>query len=200
MLETLKNLDRELLIRLNSHHNAFWDPIMVLFSERLFWFPAYFLLAVFLVYAFKKRGLLMVGLLLVVAGLSDRISSGLIKTYFNRLRPCHDPTISEAINIVSGCGGKFGFISSHASNTFAMAVFLAMVLPPKFRNFKIGLFIWAVVVSYSRIYLGVHYPGDVIAGAMLGALLAWIFAKLYCWLVKRYAFFNGQEQALSQEN
>ena len=189
-MEKLRQLDHEVFIFLNNHHSEFWDPIMILISERFFWFPAYFGLIIYLLHTFGRRGIAKLGMALLSVGAADFISSRFFKPGFARLRPCHDPSLSEFINIVSGCGGKFGFISSHAATTFALATFMYLVLPPSYRWFKLGLFVWAIVISYSRIYLGVHFPGDILAGALLGTSLGWIFEKLYYFVLSRYSFFH----------
>lgn len=189
MLERLKQLDQEWFIAINGYHSAFWDPVMVAFSDRKFWLPFYALLVVYFVYRYRKQSILMflvVALSLVAA---DGISARFIKPYFARLRPCHDATLSETINIVAGCGGRFGFLSSHAANTFAIAALFAFMLPRRYRYFKIFLFIWAAAISYSRIYLGVHFPGDVAGGALLGILLGWLFALVFKRLLQRYPYF-----------
>ena len=190
MLEALREIDRELFIFLNNNHNEFWDPIMILISERFFWFPAYLALIIYLIYTFRRRGLAKLVMALIAVGAADVISSRIFKPNFARLRPCHDPDLSEVINIVSGCGGQFGFISSHSSTTFALATFMFLVLPPQYKWFKITLLVWAAVISYSRIYLGVHYPGDVLAGALLGASMAWICEKFYQRVLRRYDYFK----------
>lgn len=190
-MEKLRQLDHEIFIFLNNHHNAFWDPIMILISERFFWFPAYFALIIYLLYTFGRRGIAKLLMALLAVGSADFISSRFFKPGFARLRPCHDPDLSEFINIVSGCGGKFGFISSHAATTFALAMFMYLVLPPRYRWFKIFLFAWATLISYSRIYLGVHFPGDILAGALLGSFLGWAFEKFYQYVLARYSFFQG---------
>lgn len=190
MLETLRDLDRSVFIYLNNHHSEFWDPIMILISERFFWFPAYLALIIYLIYTFRRRGLAKLVLALMAVGAADLISARVFKPNFARLRPCHDPDLSEVINIVSGCGGQFGFISSHAATTFALATYMFLVLPPQYKWFKIILLVWAFLISYSRIYLGVHYPGDVLAGALLGALCAWVFAKIYFRVLQRYDYFK----------
>ena len=190
MLEALREIDRELFIFLNNNHNEFWDPIMILISERFFWFPAYLALIIYLIYTFRRRGLAKLVMALIAVGAADVISSRIFKPNFARLRPCHDPDLSEVINIVSGCGGQFGFISSHASTTFALATFMFLVLPPQYKWFKITLLVWAAVISYSRVYLGVHYPGDVLAGALLGASMAWICEKFYQRVLRRYDYFK----------
>lgn len=155
------------------------DTLMVFFTERFVWFPAYFVLLVVLVYLAGRRSLLLLPLLGLTVALADSISSRLFKPFFARLRPCHDPDLSATLNLVHGCGGQFGFMSSHAANAFALAVFMALVLPHRFRAAKWLLMAWAAIVSYSRIYLAAHFPSDVLAGAVLGSLLAWLCASLY---------------------
>lgn len=105
--------------------------------------------------------------------LSDKISVYFFKEVFMRLRPCHNPVIANLVHIVNNhCGGQFGFVSSHATNTFALAVFVGLLLKQKVSWLLPALVLWATIVSYSRIYLGVHYPGDVICGALLGTIIA----------------------------
>lgn len=190
MLETLKRLDQEWFLTINGYHSPFWDPFMIAVSERKFWIPFYIVLAAYLIYRHRRQSILMflaVAFSLIAA---DGISARLIKPYFARLRPCHDSSLSETINIVAGCGGRFGFLSSHAANTFAMAMLFALMLPERYRYFKIFAFVWAATISYSRIYLGVHFPGDVLGGALLGIMLGWFFALVFRRLVQRYPYFT----------
>ncbi len=112
--------------------------------------------------------------MIILAGLavtvSDLTAVHLFKNVFLRLRPCHEPSIAGMVHLVNDhCGGKYGFISSHASNSFALATFLSLLLGKKIRLFTLLIMLWAILLSYSRVYLGVHYPGDVIVGAIWGA-------------------------------
>lgn len=186
MIDQLQALDRWLLVAANSHRTPALDKWMVFFTERFVWFPAYFLLIVVLSYLYGRRIRLLLPLLLLGVGLADVISSRFFKPYFARLRPCHDPDLSATLNLVNGCGGQFGFISSHAANAFALTIFLALVLPRRYRVAKWLLFVWTAVVCYSRIYLAAHYPSDVLAGALLGSLTAWVCAVAYQRLAARW--------------
>lgn len=179
MIDALESLDHWLLVAANSHHSPWLDAFMVFFTEREVWFPAYAVILVVLGYMAGRRAWLLMPLLGLTVGLADVISSRFFKPYFARLRPCHDPQLSAALNLINGCGGQFGFMSSHAANAFALAVFVALVLPQQYRLAKWLLFGWAVMVSYSRVYLAAHFPSDVLAGALLGSLLAWGGASLY---------------------
>lgn len=186
LIEALQSLDNELLLAANRHHAPWLDELMVFFTERLVWFPAYFVLLVVLAYLMGRRAWLLLPLLGLSVALADSISSRLFKPYFARLRPCHDPNLSTTLNLVNGCGGQFGFMSSHAANAFALTVFVAIVLPRRFRVAKWLLLAWALAVSYSRIYLAAHFPSDVLAGALLGGMLAWGCATLYKRLEARW--------------
>ncbi|WBO86138.1 phosphatase PAP2 family protein [Hymenobacter yonginensis] len=179
MIEALQSFDRWLLVAANTHRTPKLDTLMVFFTERLVWFPAYFVLLVMLAYLFGRRAWLLLPLLGASVALADVISSRLFKPYFARLRPCHDPDLSATLNLINGCGGQFGFMSSHAANAFALTVFMNLVLPRRYRVAKWLLLGWAMVVSYSRMYLAAHFPSDVLAGAILGSLLAWGSATLF---------------------
>lgn len=191
MVEALEQLDKDVFVYLNNMHSPFWDAVMVFVSEKLVWIPFYVGLIGYLIWRYRRQSIPMLLLVVIAIGLADFIASGLMKPYFMRLRPCHDPTLSELINIVEGCGGKYGFISSHAANTFALAVFFNLILSDRYLIFKVVLVAWAVVVTYSRIYLGVHFPADVMLGALLGAVLAFIASLVYRHLIKRYSYFRG---------
>lgn len=149
-------------------------------SDKLFWFPFYALLIYILWRHFGRecwKPLLTIGLLILS---SDQISSHLIKNAVKRPRPSHEAALIHLIHLSkAGPGGLYGFVSSHTANAFALTVFLYLLLNKSYRLLHVVLFSWALLVSYSRVYNGVHYPLDVITAALIGVLLGWIFYFSY---------------------
>ena len=178
MLERLENIDKDLLLQAQSFHSDFWDRFMAFITNKYVSVPLYILLVVLVIITFRKKSLLIFLLIGLMITCSDRISSGFFKPTFKRLRPCHDAEIARLVRMPAGCGGTYGFVSSHAANTFALAGFLFLLGRKRSRWYAL-LFVWAVLVSYSRVYLGIHYPGDVIVGGLLGLLLGSIFYLIY---------------------
>lgn len=169
--------DQQALIFLNNLGNTAFDPFWSLVSERWFWIPLYVIFAYLLYKNYPRKSffyiLLFIGLGITV---SDQMAT-LFKVGFLRLRPCHDPSLEGLIREVK-CGGQYGFYSAHASNTFFLATVMTVFLGRKIKYLKYFLFTWAAVVAYSRIYLGMHFPGDVLFGAAMGSLLGLFFAYL----------------------
>ncbi|MBQ8051020.1 MAG: phosphatase PAP2 family protein [Bacteroidaceae bacterium] len=179
MIEQLKSLDNSLLLALNGSDSAYWDAVMWIITKTQTWIP---LLVVVLYVVLKNCGfrrflLIVVGLALTIL-LADRISSGLIKPFFMRWRPTHDATFLDTIDTVFAYrGGRYGFVSSHAANTFAVFAYLSLILRSRLMTF--ALLLWACLSTYSRVYLGVHFPGDVLFGSLLGLLLGLLVYRLY---------------------
>lgn len=195
MLDQLEKLDQELFLYLNEQQSPFWDAIMVTVSNKYFWIPFYLLLIGYIVWRYKMQSIPMLLMAVAGIGLADYVASGIFKPYFARLRPCHDTELSAMVNLVQGCGGKFGFLSSHASTGFALAVFFNLILSDRYLIFKIVLVLWAVLVSYSRIYLGVHYPGDILGGALVGTGTAMLAVVGYRFWLRKYTRFQHKPLA-----
>lgn len=187
MLQNLGRLDQKLFLLLNSKHNAFFDVVMYWASDQFFWIPFYLGLAVFL---FRRLGKAVYYYYFCIALLittSDQLSSNLIKNWIRRPRPSHVPELSGMIHLSkAGPGGLYGFVSGHAANSFALAVFLVLTLPAVYNWLKHGMVAWALLVSYSRIYNGVHYPGDVLGGMLLGVLLAFVYSRFFEYFIGAY--------------
>ena len=174
MWDTILTLDTEIFLAINGAHTAFLDFVMYWASDRAVWAPFYAFLIYLLFLHYKKRAWILVLMTLLLIAISDQTSVHLFKDVVQRLRPCHDPSLAELVRLPRGhCGGQFGFVSSHATNAFALAVFVGYLLGRKIRYFMVVMLAWATLVSYSRMYMGTHYPLDVLAGAAWGSLLAW---------------------------
>ncbi len=185
MLETLLDLDTRLFLFLNSLHSPTWDTIMWYISDKEFWYPFYGILILVMIWRYKWNAIATLLFIALLITLADQISVKGFKEVFERFRPTHNPEIGDMVHTVRGYrGGTFGFVSSHAANTFAMALFTAKLF--KNRYYAWFIFIWAAVVSYSRIYLGVHYPLDILGGALLGIGLGFLVFKLYMWFGVKY--------------
>lgn len=202
MMNELIALDQQWLLAINGWHAPWADRLMWIISDKATWLPLYALLIALLVWRFhgqmrgvcrracskKMESLEWLWVLLAVgaaAGLSDWVSSGLIKHWVCRPRPTHEPALEGLVHIVNGyTGGQYGFVSSHAANTMACALLFALVYTRRLRALGVnhcalrigcvwgGLMLWVALNCYSRMYLGVHYPGDIMGGLMVGSLVA----------------------------
>ena len=176
--------DKQAMIFLNNLGSSTFDPFWILVSEKWFWIPLYVIFLYFLYKNFNKKSLFYI-LLFVALGItaSDQIAN-IFKFGFERLRPCHDPSLEGLLREVK-CGGKFGFYSAHSSNSFFVATYLTVLLGKKIKQLPYFLFVWAAIVAYSRVYLGMHFPGDIIVGAIMGILLALFFGTLAKKVIKK---------------
>lgn len=184
MFEELIHIDQQWLLAINGCHAPWADTLMWIVSGKLTWLPLYALLIALIFIRCKKRGWLMALIVIVAvagsAGLADFISSGIIKHAVCRLRPTHEPALAGLIHLVNGyMGGQYGFVSSHAANTMACALSFSLFWAYTSDNKKrahltvtLPLMVWVALNCYSRMYLGVHYPGDIIGGLVVGAMVA----------------------------
>lgn len=183
MIERLEEIDRSLFLFLNGLHSDWMDPIMYLISHKLFWVPVY-LLIFFMIqrrFGWKGLGFFVLGLSFVIL-LCDQISSTVLKQLFARYRPCNNLDIMDIVHKVNDrCGRGFSFVSGHATNYFGVSVFAARLIDR--RAFTIPIILWAALIAYSRVYLGVHYPADILAGSVLGVILGTFVFRLYSHLV-----------------
>lgn len=186
MLEELKDFDDRLFLSLNGSESIYWDSVMWIVTKTVTWIP---LLLVVLYLVAKNSNwrrmlfvILALGITILVA---DQLSSGIIKPLVMRWRPTHDVTFQHTIDMVYGyTGGRYGFVSSHAANTFALFAFLSLLFRSNMAT--VCFFLWACMSSYSRIYLGVHYPGDIFCGALLGLFVGTAMYLLYKRMIDRF--------------
>lgn len=182
MIESLIAIDQKLFFLVNQGGDEFWDSIMLFITHKFSWIPLYLLLVYYII---KQKGkesiwiLLSIGLLITLV---DQGSVQLFKNHFERLRPCH--FLKNVRLVTDGCGGRFGFVSSHAANAFALAVFIGKIIGN--RKLFIALFFWATAVAYSRVYVGVHYPLDILCGMLWGTFVALVLFKLYQLFHEKY--------------
>jgi undecaprenyl-diphosphatase len=186
MLEQLILFDKQIFLFLNGLGAPWLDHLMFFISRTFVWVPLYLLLA-YWIYKWQGKQLWLVVLCAVLCVvLTDQITSSFMKPYFERLRPSHDPQIVALVHVVNEHRGYYhGFASSHAANTFGLASLLFFLFWRRQPWIK-WLFVWAAVVSYSRIYLGLHYPGDIMVGALLGVGCGYLCAKLYDYLLPKF--------------
>ncbi len=178
-----EQLDQQLFLFLNSLNSQFMDKVMFIITAKLTWVPLYLAL----IYIFSKKLGRKFWLFLIIIALSvlfaDR-GSVIIKNIVDRPRPCHEPALAGQVHLIGErCGGTYGFISSHASNAFNVAMLSILVI--RKRWYTISIVLWALIVGYSRIYAGVHYPGDVICGSLFGALIGWSMYRLFIFACNR---------------
>lgn len=181
LLEKIRLADLAMFNKINAEwHTSFFDGLFITIRESYLWIPFYFFLIVFAAINFKKNGWYWIVFFLLTAMLSDIISSSIIKEAVPRLRPCRDPAIEDTVRfLVKYCPGSSSFTSSHAVNHFAAAMFIFTTFKNRLGNWWAVTFIWAALICYAQVYVGVHFPLDVLGGAVAGSLIGYVPAKIF---------------------
>jgi len=182
-LEKIKQWDQWLFIQINSgQSNSFFDSIMPYLRSAFYWTPLYLFILLFVLFNFKKngRGWWWVLFFLCTVSLTDVVSSRIFKEIFERLRPCQDPDFMGYVRLlVDNCSTGYSFTSSHAANHFGMAAFFFITFRSVFKKWALLAFLWALLISYAQVYVGVHYPLDVLGGALIGLLFGWMLGNFF---------------------
>ncbi|MBU2996574.1 phosphatase PAP2 family protein [Cellulophaga baltica] len=186
MLDQLLQYDKSLFLFLNNLGTDNWDSFWMFVTNKFNSIPVYVVLAYlfFKTYGVKKLLLVLVFIALLIT-VSDQLAN-FFKYGVQRLRPCHDESLNTLMRLVKkSCGGKFGYFSAHASNSFAVALFFTNMLKKNYKYIGAFLFAWAFIVAYSRIYIGVHFPLDILTGTLIGLFFSWLFVKLYIFVTQK---------------
>ncbi len=186
MLEKLLQYDTDLFLFLNNLGSPTWDALWLAITAKLTFVPLY---GVLLYLLYKKFGLKSLLIFVLVIALmitfTDQVTN-MFKRGFQRPRPCGEPDLIDQMRFIAVRCGKYGFFSGHSSNSMAAAVFAGLMLKPYYKNLIFILLFWSFAVAYSRIYVGVHYPLDLLCGLLFGAISGFVFYKLALYLLKRY--------------
>jgi undecaprenyl-diphosphatase len=187
-MEFLLHIDKLVFDFINqSLANSFFDHVLVFFRNPSSWIPLYIILAFFFILRFKKNGIIITIFWLVGTGIADYTSSSIVKPAVERLRPCRDIDKNPEVIARVKCGPGYSFPSSHATNHFAMGVFFYLFFLRIFRKYAFLFLVWAAIISFAQIYVGVHYPIDILGGTILGSLIGFGAYKL-CDLALRRLF------------
>lgn len=196
LLQKLEQWDRWLFLKLNSEWtNPFFDSLMPFMRNGMHWAPLYLFLAVFVLLNFKRKGAWWILFFAATVAAADLGGNYIFKHNFHRPRPCLEPALQYQVRLlIDNCSGASSFISNHAANHFAMATFFFISFRHLLKNWALVGFLWAALIAYAQVYVGIHYPLDVVAGALFGSIIGFatgtLFDKRY-----RFAIFDNQLEA-----
>jgi undecaprenyl-diphosphatase len=173
--------DKVLFLKINvTWTSSFWDSIFPWYRDSITWLPLYIFLLLFITFNYGSKSLPWIIGLIVTAALSDQISSSFLKNAFERTRPCNDIFMQlHARLLISRCPSSFSFTSSHATNHFAAAMFIFFTLKPVFKKWTYLFFFWAATISYGQVYIGVHYPIDIVGGCIIGCIIGFVTSAVF---------------------
>jgi len=160
-------------------HNPFLDYVVPYLRNPWFWSPLYLFLLIFMPSRFRRNGWLWCAAFIISFAIADQVSASLMKPYFHRLRPCHNPFLQGIVHLLVDCGGGYGFPSVHATNHFALGIFSAVTLGRLAKWVWPAAIIWATLVSFAQVYVGVHFPLDVTCGALVGTVIGICTGKIF---------------------
>ena len=190
MIEYLNDIDSTALLTVNGWNSAFQDAFWWMISAK--WASVLLMLTLLwlLMHQNRRHALLTIVMLVLAFTVADQLSLGLIKHLVERPRPTHDPSLESLVHVVNGYrGGMYGFVSSHAANSFAAATLIALII--RYRVVLVSLFSWSLLQCYSRVYLGVHYPGDILGGICVGIITGVLVWQLMRWIERRWSLPVG---------
>jgi membrane-associated phospholipid phosphatase len=193
LLHKLNEWDTWLFLKINTGWTGwFADAIMPVIRDQRTWYPMYAFLLVYTIYKFKWKSLPFLVLAGLTVVITDQVSSNFLKEFFGRVRPCSEAALQGIARLrVGRCPGSGSFTSSHAVNHFGLAVFFFFALKPYFKKWSYLFFLWAGLICYAQVYVGVHYPGDVTGGALIGSLLGWLTSLIF----RKYFNFGKVKKA-----
>lgn len=192
MIEQLVEIDQNLFFAINHGlSNAVFDWLMPILRNRYTWTPLYLFWIIFFIRNYRRKGVVIVVFLLITFAIADTLSSNLIKHAVQRLRPCNDPSLKSAVYTLVPCGRGFSFPSSHAANHFSLAVFLITLFYRKWPWIGILGIGWAAAISFAQVYVGVHFPVDILFGALLGTIIGYMTGSVFLAIQKENTWNSG---------